>query len=62
MIKQVDTPRKSSSGHHRPTCPNVKITLARKLGLAALCADLTATETVYPGTNLKIVYSVKGYT
>ena len=31
----------------------------RTRALAGLCADLTATETVYPGTELKLVYSVK---
>ncbi len=33
----------------------------RSRALAALCADLTATETVYPGTDLVLVYSVKGF-
>lgn len=33
----------------------------RSRAIAALCAELTATETVYPGTQMKIVYSVKGY-
>jgi hypothetical protein len=27
--------------------------------MAALCEELTATETIYPGTNLKLVFSVK---
>ena len=31
----------------------------RTKALASLCADLTATETTYPGTNLTLVYSVK---
>jgi prepilin-type processing-associated H-X9-DG protein len=31
----------------------------RSRALAGLCADLTATETIYPGTKLKLVYSVK---
>jgi len=31
----------------------------RTRALAALCADLTATETRYPGTNLVLHYSVK---
>ncbi|MHB1555398.1 MAG: putative transposase [Acidimicrobiales bacterium] len=29
--------------------------------IARLCAELNATETVYPGTNLRLVYSVKGH-
>ena len=33
----------------------------RSRALAALCTDLTATETRYPGTDLKITYSVKGH-
>jgi hypothetical protein len=33
----------------------------RSRALAALCAELTDTETTYPGANLKIVYSVKGH-
>jgi len=32
----------------------------RSRALAALCTELTATETTYPGTALKIAYSVKG--
>jgi transposase-like protein len=32
----------------------------RTRALAALCAQLTTTETIYPDTQLKIVYSVKG--
>jgi transposase len=32
----------------------------RSRALAALCAELTATETVYPGTDLVLVYSVRG--
>lgn len=32
----------------------------RSRALAALCHELTATETIYPGTSLTIVYSVKG--
>ena len=31
----------------------------RTRALAGLCADLTATETTYPGTELRLVYSVK---
>ena len=31
----------------------------RTRALAALCEELTATETIYPGTNLTLVYSVK---
>jgi hypothetical protein len=31
----------------------------RSRALAALCAQLTATETIYPDTQLKISYSVK---
>lgn len=33
----------------------------RSRALAALCNDLTATETNYPGTDLVLVYSVKGF-
>ena len=33
----------------------------RSRAIAALSAELTATETVYPGTNLRLVYTVKGY-
>jgi transposase len=33
----------------------------RSRALAALCAQLTATETLYPGTQLKIAYCVKGH-
>jgi hypothetical protein len=33
----------------------------RSRALAALCAQLTATETIYPDTGLKIAYSVKGH-
>jgi hypothetical protein len=33
----------------------------RSRAIAGLCAELTATETIYPGTELRIVYSVKGY-
>ncbi|MHB8289270.1 MAG: putative transposase [Acidimicrobiales bacterium] len=32
----------------------------RTRAIAALCDELTATETIYPGTNLKLVYSMKG--
>jgi len=32
----------------------------RTKALAGLCADLTATETTYPGTDLTLVYAVKG--
>lgn len=31
----------------------------RTRALAALCAELTATETPYPGTELTLVYGVK---
>jgi len=27
--------------------------------MAALCAELTTTKTIYPGTDLTIVYAVK---
>jgi hypothetical protein len=33
----------------------------RSRALSVLCADLTATETTYPGTDLVLVYSVKGF-
>jgi len=33
----------------------------RSRAIAALCAELNATETTYPGTELRLVYSVKGY-
>ena len=33
----------------------------RSRAIARLCAELNATETVYPGTNLRLVYSVKGH-
>ena len=33
----------------------------RSRAIGALCAELTATETLYPGTELRLVYSVKGY-
>jgi len=33
----------------------------RSRAIAALATELTATETLYPGTELRIVYSVKGY-
>lgn len=33
----------------------------RSKALAALCAELTETETRYPGTNLTLAYSVKGH-
>ncbi|MGI8761927.1 MAG: helix-turn-helix domain-containing protein [Jatrophihabitantaceae bacterium] len=33
----------------------------RSRAIAALCEQLTATETTYPGTSLKIVYSVKDH-
>jgi hypothetical protein len=32
----------------------------RSRALAALCDQLTTTETLYPDTQLKIAYSVKG--
>ncbi|HXH56276.1 hypothetical protein [Iamia sp.] len=31
----------------------------RPRALAALCNDLTATRTTYPGTNLTLTYAVK---
>lgn len=31
----------------------------RTRALAGLCADLTATKTTYPGTDLTLVYTVK---
>jgi len=31
----------------------------RSRAIAALCVELTATETIYPGTSLRLVYSVK---
>ena len=33
----------------------------RSRAIASLCTELTATETVYPGTHLVLVYNVKGY-
>ena len=33
----------------------------RSRALAALCDQLTATETIYPDTKMKIQYSVKGH-
>jgi hypothetical protein len=33
----------------------------RSRALAALCVELTDTETTYPGTDLTLVYSVKGF-
>ena len=33
----------------------------RSRAIAGLCAELTATETLYPGTKLRLVFSVKGY-
>ena len=33
----------------------------RSRAIAALCAELNATERTYPGTELRLVYSVKGY-
>jgi len=33
----------------------------RSRAIAALAAELTATETVYPGTDLRLVYQVKGH-
>lgn len=33
----------------------------RSRAIAALCAELTATETLYPGTKLRLAFSVKGY-
>jgi prepilin-type processing-associated H-X9-DG protein len=33
----------------------------RSRAIAAICNELTATETVYPGTKLRLVYSVKGF-
>ncbi|MHB8341488.1 MAG: helix-turn-helix domain-containing protein [Mycobacteriales bacterium] len=33
----------------------------RSRAIAGLAAELTATQTIYPGTQLRLVYSVKGY-
>jgi len=33
----------------------------RSRAIAGLCAELTATETLYSGTKLRLVFSVKGY-
>jgi hypothetical protein len=33
----------------------------RSRALAALCADLTATATRYPGTDLTLAYSIKNH-
>lgn len=33
----------------------------RSRAIAALCTELTATETTYPGTNHRLVYTVKGH-
>jgi hypothetical protein len=33
----------------------------RTRALTGLCADLTATETVYPGTDLTLVYTIKDH-
>lgn len=33
----------------------------RSRAVAALCTELTATETIYPGTNHRLVYTVKGH-
>jgi hypothetical protein len=33
----------------------------RSRAIAALCEELNATETTYPGTKLRLVYSVKGF-
>ena len=33
----------------------------RSRAIAALCSQLNATETTYPGTELRLVYNVKGY-
>ncbi|MGH9105155.1 MAG: putative transposase, partial [Acidimicrobiales bacterium] len=33
----------------------------RSRAIASLCKELTATKTIYPGTDLVLVYSVKGY-
>ncbi len=33
----------------------------RSRAIAGLCAELNATETLYPGTKLRLVYNVKGY-
>jgi hypothetical protein len=50
--------------HHK--LPNrchliLPVTPRRSRAVAGLCAELTATETTYPGTDLVLVYSVKGY-
>ena len=31
----------------------------RTRAMAALCEELNATETIYPGTNLRLVYNAK---
>ena len=33
----------------------------RSRAITGLCAELTATETLYPGTDLRLVFSVKGH-
>lgn len=33
----------------------------RSRAIAGLCEELTATKTIYPGTNLTLVYSVKDH-
>jgi Transposase protein len=52
----------------RPDVPNQTLTLrlhrlstaAHDEALSHLCQELTSTETVYPGTNLKMIYEVVG--
>jgi len=52
----------------RPDVPNQTLTLrlhrlstaAHDEALCHLCQELTSTETVYPGTNLKMIYEVVG--
>ena len=33
----------------------------RSRAIAAICIELTATETIYPGTNHRLVYTIKGH-
>jgi len=33
----------------------------RSRAIAALCAELNETETMYPGTKLRLVFTVKGF-
>jgi hypothetical protein len=45
----------------RPHQPTIRPSPQPHRALTALCADLTATETTYPGTDLVLVYSVKSF-